>query len=131
MVMVVAATTAASNGKQQPPLHHGHHHHHHHRPSLPSFSPSRRRRSLTGPEMYEQWHACYEEGWHRKLAQLEVDETEADAALVGGETAGSSVILSAFASDPYLVEFARFHNSQLMQPMPGVERALRAIAGGM
>ena len=73
----------------------------------------RRRRSLTGPEMYEMWHNCYEDGWHLKLMQLEMTDL--------------STMVDIFSKDARLVEFARFHISQLVQPMPGVESALLAI----
>ena len=68
--------------------------------------------------MYELWHQCYEEGWHTKLACLEGQ----------GSVDGDSVIISALCADPYLAEFAAFHNSQLVQPLAGVDRALQAIA---
>lgn len=109
---VVRMTVTMFKDKQPPG------HAHCHRSLAPPLS-TRRRRSLSGPEMYEQWHTCYEAGWHRTLMQLERDEA------VSGP---SDVITSAFLENPYLVEFARFHTSQLLQPMPAIERALHAVA---
>ena len=73
----------------------------------------RRRRSLTGPEMYEQWHGCYEAGWHKTLMQLEQGDF--------------SEMASVFSKDARFAEFAQFHNGQLIQPMPGVESALALV----
>jgi len=80
----------------------------------PPPPPPRRRRSLTGPELYEQWHGCYDAGWHRRLMQLDKDEADAEATL----------LVAAFKADRQFAEFARFHNSQLVQPLRGVEHAL-------
>jgi len=84
---------------------------HHHQPHLP-----RRRRSLTGPEMYHQWHECYDSGWHVRLMRL--------------EEAGEAAIISTLAREPHLLEFAAFHNSQLVLPLPGVAHALTTLIRG-
>jgi len=78
----------------------------------------RRKRSLTGLELYYEWNECYTAGWHHELMQLEgLDDV--------------NVIVSRLSSCatemPGFVEFAAFHNSQLMQPMPRVEHALQAM----
>lgn len=92
-----------------------------HQPSSSSSSCRRRKRSLTGLEMYHEWSDCYISGWHHRLMQLEK---------LGDVAAITSNLSSSAAEMPGFVEFAAFHNSQLMQPMPCVEHALRVIDGG-
>ena len=74
--------------------------------------------------MYEQWHECYEAGWHLRLLKLlEVESGRDDA-----HCAPLAMVVAVLAGDRALAEFARFHNSQLVPPIPRLEHALLMLA---
>ena len=84
---------------------------------MSSSSRLRRKRSLTGLELYNELGECYSMGWHHRLQELEKS----------GNVATIVSHLSTKNTEPGFVEFAVFHNSQLMEPMPCLGRALKVI----